>query len=147
MSAAELHVFTDASEHGYGACAYLRITDVTGAITCRLVLGKSRVAPLKNQTLPRLELTAAVVGARLVGQCARELEQPMERITLWSDSMIVLGYIANKRRRFKTFVTNRLAAIFETTEPKQWRHVEGKLNPADLASRGIEPENQAAMRL
>ena len=147
VSEAQLHVFADASEHGYGACAYLRLTDATGAITCQLVLGKSRVAPLKTQTLPRLELTSAVVGARLVGQCARELELPIEHVTLWSDSMIVLGYIANRRRRFKTFVANRLAAIFETTEPKQWRHVEGKLNPADLASRGIEPDNQAAMRL
>ena len=142
----QLHVFADASERGYGACAYLRLTDVTGAVTCQLVLGKSRVAPLKLQTLPRLELTAAVVGARLAGQCARELELAVDKVTMWSDSTIVLGYIANRRRRFKTFVANRLAAIFETTEPGQWRHVDGKRNPADIASRGADPEDEAAMK-
>ena len=76
----------------------------SGHSPAQLVLGKSRVTPLKMQTLSRLELAAAVAGARLVGQCARQLEMPVARVTMWSDSMIVLGYIANRRRRFKTFV-------------------------------------------
>ena len=78
----QLHVFSDASEYGYGACAYLRIADKTGVITCQLVLGKSRVAPLKMHTLPRMELTAAVVGARLATQCTENLEMPISGVTM-----------------------------------------------------------------
>ncbi len=57
----ELHHFSDTSFRGYSLCTYLRMTDAQGRINCSCLLGKSRVTPLKAITVPRLELTAAVV--------------------------------------------------------------------------------------
>ena len=61
----QLHVFPDDSEVKYSACAYLRLVDEGGNVPCKLVLGKSRVVPHKKQTIPRLELTAERIGAKL----------------------------------------------------------------------------------
>ena len=69
-------------------------------------------------------------------------ELPLDATVMWTDSAIVLGYITNRRKRFQTFVANRVAAIHELTKPDQWRHVDGKLNPADLASRGLHAGNE-----
>jgi hypothetical protein len=71
----QLHVFSDGSETGYGACAYLRITDENDNTACCLVLGKSRLAPIKQASIPRLELCGAVVSCRLY----EELEFDAER--------------------------------------------------------------------
>ena len=138
---AELHVFVDASESGYGACAYVVITGTEGQKTSALIMGKSRVSPSKTQTLPRLELTAATVGARMGEMIEKELEIVLRKTVYWSDSAIVLGYLNNRKKRFKTFVANRVAVINECTSPSQWRHVPGKSNPADLASRGFESDD------
>ena len=62
---AELHHFADASLKGYGQFSYLRLTNQVGKIYCSFVVGKARVAPLKIVTVPRLELTAAVVSVRV----------------------------------------------------------------------------------
>ena len=139
---AQLHVFTDGSESGYGACAYLRIVDTAGNINCSLVLGKSRLAPLKQTTIPRLELSGAVVACKMYEMIKEELDIELESVTFWTDSMIVLGYIKNTSRRFKTFVANRLSIIHETTSVDQWRYVDTKSNPADIASRGLNVADQ-----
>ena len=55
----------------------------------------------------------------------------------WTDSEIVLEYISNGSKRFKTFVANRVEKILETSEPSQWNHVISTNNPADHASRGL----------
>ena len=142
----KLHVFYDASESGaYGACGYLRQKSHDGDIMTALVMGKFRVAPLKSQTIPRMELTAAVVVARLSSQVQRELDVALHSTTLWTDSMVVLGYIRNQSRRFKLFVANRVTAILEETEADEWNYVKGKLNPADLASRGIAARDQDSL--
>ena len=78
VKSSQLHVFTDASEIGYGACAYLRLVDESGNVSCKLVLGKSRVVPRKKQTVPRLELTAAQIGAKLAACVQRELDLPLD---------------------------------------------------------------------
>ncbi|XP_060583463.1 uncharacterized protein LOC132739706 isoform X2 [Ruditapes philippinarum] len=134
---AQLHIFSDGSEVGYGACAYLRLTDNTGNITCCLVIVKSRLAPIKQITIPRLELSGAVVACRLYQCLAEELDIKIDEVTFWTDSMILLGYIRNTSRRFKTFVGNRLSIIHDTTSPNQWHHIDSSSNPADIASRGI----------
>lgn len=139
---AELHHFADASqEHGYGTASYLRLVNDEGDIYCSFVMGKSRVNPLKGAvTVPKLELTAATLSTRMNMIIMKELEGriKIDSITFWTDSMIVLKYIANETRRFTTFVANRVAAIRQESEPKQWRHVRSELNPADYASRGIK---------
>ena len=102
-----------------------------------LVHGKSRVTPSKVVTIPRLELTAAVLACTMATSVKEEIEFNIDRTVFWTDSTIVLAYIRNKTKRFKVFVANRIATIHEHSEPDQWRHVPTKLNPADIASRGV----------
>lgn len=133
----ELHHFSDASTTGYGECTYLRAIHANGDVHCSLVMGKARVAPTKVTTVPRLELSAAVVAARTSAMLRNELEMDGLQEYFWSDSKVVLGYINNDARRFHVFVANRIQRIKSTTDPKQWRFVCSKDNPADHASRGL----------
>lgn len=87
--------------------------------------------------MPRLELTAATLAVKVDKQIREELDIPIDRVIFWTDSTIVLRYIANTSKRFQTFVANRLQIIHDASSPCQWRHVSTKLNPADLASRGL----------
>ena len=134
---AELHHFSDASQSGYGQCTYLRLMDNTKRVHCSLVMGKARVAPLKSVTIPRLELSAAVVSARSSKWLENELAFPNVVKHFWTDSKVVLGYISNPSRRFHVYVANRIQEIHNRTNSVQWHHVESEENPADAASRGI----------
>ena len=90
---------------------YLRLTDESGNVSYKLVLGKFRVVPRKKQTVPRYELTAAQIGAKLVACVQHELDLPLDTTVMWTLHTIVLGYITNCRKRFQMFVANRVAAI------------------------------------
>jgi hypothetical protein len=138
LRSAQLHHFSDASEDGYGAASYLRLENISRNIHCALLLGKSRVAPLKTITIPRMELTAATVAITLHKLLSKELEILIHQTVFWTDSTIVIQYIRNEARRFQTFVANRLSSIHEVSLPMQWRYVPSELNPADHASRGIK---------
>ena len=137
---AELHHFSDASTHGYGQCSYLRLKDYDDQIHCSFVMGKARVTPLKPVTVPRLELTAAVVSVKTSGQLQQELEYEGVKEVFWTDSEVVLGYITNETRRFHIFVANRVQQIQDHTSSDQWRYVDTKLNPADHAPRGLSTQ-------
>ena len=100
-------------------------------------MAKSRVTPLKPVTVPRLELTAAVVSTKISSLLQKELNYQDMQEFFWTDSRVVLGYISNEARRFHTFVANRVQAIRDHASPKQWRYVDTKDNPADDASRGL----------
>ena len=102
-------------------------------------MAKTRVAPLKVIPLPRLELQAAVMAVRLKETLAAEMSYPVQETRFWSDSTIVLQYISNESRRFKTFVSNRVAEIRNHSEADSWSHVPGDLNPADHGTRGLPP--------
>ncbi|VDI00951.1 Hypothetical predicted protein [Mytilus galloprovincialis] len=143
--AADLHHFADASEIGYGVVSYLRIENEEGNTYCSFIMGKSRVTPLKQVTIPRLELTAATVAVRTNKMILKELEIPVQRSYFWIDSMTVLRYIKNTTSRFHTFVANRLAVIHEGSNIFDWRYISTKLNPADLASRGVSAEGLLRM--
>lgn len=132
----ELHHFSDASTHGIGQCTYLRVVDHGGNVHCALLSGKSRVAPLKPVTVPRLELQAAVLSAKMARIVASELNMPIATEYFWTDSKVVLGYIQNSKRKFLVFVANRVQQILEYTTPSQWHYVNTSDNPADIASRG-----------
>ncbi|XP_033107721.1 uncharacterized protein LOC117109468 [Anneissia japonica] len=133
-----LHIFCDASERGYAACAYCRTVSSDNEVNVVFVMGKAKVTPLKKVSIPRLELLAAVLAVKLEGMIKREINArfKFEPTVFWSDSMIVLGYIANENKRFKTFVANRVTCIRESSNPDQWRHVPTEVNPADEGSRG-----------
>lgn len=140
IASAQLHHFSDASTQGYGQCSYLRLTNDKGYIHCAFVIGKARVALLKPVTVPRLELTAAVVSVKTSAQLQRKLDYEGVEDVFWTDSKVVLGYIANETRRFHIFVGNRVQQIQEHSSPNQWHYVDTKSNPADHASRGLNPQ-------
>eukprot|EP00112_Aurelia_sp_Birch-Aquarium-sp1_P003366 Seg1376.1 transcript_id=Seg1376.1/GoldUCD/mRNA.D3Y31 product="Solute carrier family 35 member F5" protein_id=Seg1376.1/GoldUCD/D3Y31 len=117
----ELHHFSDASEAGYRAVSYIRMTNNKGAVHCAFVTGKSRLSPLKYMTIPRLELSAATVAVKLDQKIRKELDCEIKKSIFWTDSQAVLRYIYNENRRFQTFVANRLAIIHEGSDPEQWR--------------------------
>ena len=132
----ELHVFSDASEVGYGVVAYCRWSVGSEHYTCRLLFAKSRVAPLKTVTVPRLELNAARLAARVAAELKRQMSMCFTKTVFWTDSTIVLYYIRNTTSRFCTFVANRISTIRQLSSPGDWRHISSSDNPADLASRG-----------
>ena len=111
VSEIQLHVFCDASEQAYGCVAYLLFTHKDGLHSCAFVMSKSRLAPIKVITLPRLELNAARAGARLSRLIVHEIDLPVERIKYWTDSAITLQYIHSSNLRLKVFVANRVAEI------------------------------------
>ena len=103
-----LHIFSDASETGYGVVCYPRKVDTNNQVSVSLVLGKSRVAPIKSITIPRLELTAAALSVKLSTLVKEELQSALcLNEVFWTDSMITLDYITNDVRRFRVFVANR----------------------------------------
>ena len=140
----ELHHFSDASSVGYGQCSYLRTVNSSELVNCSLVISRSRVAPTKPVTVPRLELTAAVLSVRISRFLQDELKLNQVEEFFWTDSKVVLGYISNEARRFHVYVANRVQEIRNHTEPDQWRHVGTGENPADLASRGVSAEELAS---
>ena len=137
----EIHHFCDASEVGYGTASYLRFIDICGLVHCVLLFGKSRVAPLKKISIPRMELAAATLAVKMNNVITTELRYNIDQIYYWTDSMAVLRYIANESTRFHTFVANRLTVIREGSSLDQWHFIDGNANPADLASRGVKPND------
>lgn len=131
----ELHVFSDASKDAYAAAAYLVCQYENNPTSCHLITSKSRVAPLKAMTIPRLELMGAVLATRLANSILKTLT--VDKTSFWTDSTNVLHWVRNQSRCFKPFVANRIGEIQRTTNPEQWRHIPGVLNPADLPTRGL----------
>ncbi|GFW38356.1 uncharacterized protein TNCV_1332091 [Trichonephila clavipes] len=129
-----LHVFCDASKAAYASCVILR-TEVGGAITCQLVQARARVASIKPITIPKLELLACTIGSRLINTTKIDLVLDNVLIYYWSDSVNALYWIKRKEN-WGTFVNNRVQEIRRLTNPEDWKHIPGILNPADLPSRG-----------
>ena len=147
---AQLHIFTDASQGGYGAVAYRRTNpkDQPEKAKVSFVLGKSHVVPLDSSKAahhnlaPRLELVAAVKGVELKSAIEKAVKRDFVRVFLWADSEIVLKQINNRTARFGPFHKNRLSKIHAASNVSQWYHVDGGLNPADICSRGILDEEE-----
>ncbi|XP_062558043.1 uncharacterized protein LOC134222915 [Armigeres subalbatus] len=133
----QFHCFSDASTLAYGACMYVRTLDEAGNVRIELLASKSRVAPLKRLTLPRLELSAAKEAAALHSKVTKALSMGNVRTVFWSDSTIVLHWLRAPPNSWQTFVANRVSMIQTATFAHSWRHISGKENPADLVSRGM----------
>ena len=132
----QLHIFNDASEKAYATIAYLRSEEENGNIHTALITAKTKVAPLKVITLPRLELMAASIGSRLNSKIIKALKDNSIKTYFWSDSTITLNWIKNTQVRWKTFVENKVMEIRENSDVATWNHCPGYQNPADIASRG-----------
>ncbi|GFW66233.1 integrase_H2C2 domain-containing protein [Trichonephila clavipes] len=112
----ELHAFSDTSEKAYGSTIYLKSISALGEVKVCLVTSKSRVSPLKQISIPRLELCGAVFATKLMKKIHRE------------------------SRELKTFVANRVSKIHQLSSSDQWHHIASEQNPAEVLSRGLLPE-------
>ncbi|XP_055632538.1 uncharacterized protein LOC129773014 [Toxorhynchites rutilus septentrionalis] len=130
IRAIQLHIFSDAGEDAYGCVAYLRYL-VRDEIRCALVGSKAKVAPLKLTSTPRLELQAAVIGARLMNVLKTSLPVSIQEQFLWVDSTTVLSWIRSDSRKYKPYVAHRVAEILHTTDIAAWRYVPSRMNIAD----------------
>ncbi|XP_034945020.1 uncharacterized protein [Chelonus insularis] len=132
----ELHGFSDASQLAMSAVVYI-LTRHNDQVTTTLLCSKTKVAPLKRLTIPRLELSAAVLLTKLLSQCITTLQLETAPCYMWTDSTITFTWIKNHPSKWKEFIHNRVCLIQETLPHAQWRHVPGEQNPADCASRGV----------
>ncbi|XP_073963144.1 uncharacterized protein [Choristoneura fumiferana] len=131
-----IHGYCDASNYAYGAVAYLRVQTPDGEYKTFLLAAKTRVAPVKPMTVPRLELCGAVLLSKLLKQISVATRIPTSQIFAWTDSMIVLAWLHGDPTRWQTFVRNRVVTIKDFI-PNRWYHVRSMENPADIASRGM----------
>ncbi len=112
---------------------YIRLTDTSNH---NQVISKTKVAPIKRLSIPRLELCGAHLLAQLLHHARKVLDISLSSIYAWTDSTIVLNWLDGSPKRFKTYVGNRISAILDLIPPDTWNHVSG---PADCASRGLYP--------
>lgn len=139
----ELCVFSDASTKAIGAVAYLRAVQEDGKAEVGLVMGKAKLAPQSEPTIPRLELCAAVLAVEVTDLIREELDLKLDAIRFYTDSKVVLGYIYNVTKRFYTYVHNRVQRIRQSSAPEQWHYVRTEENPADHASRSLPASHLA----
>ena len=136
----QLHGFSDASELAFAAVVYLRATYQDGSVSCRLVVAKTRVAPLHTVSMPRLELCGAEMLSELLAVTGNTLQIPNHEIYAWCDSTVALAWLRGSPSNYKVFVANRVTSAARNIPPSAWLHVPTAQNPADCASRGLSAE-------
>ena len=115
--------------------AYLKVIDDSGATSLGFLVGKSKLAPLKGHTIPRLELCGAVLATELGETICNHMNLSYDICHYYTDSQVVLGYISNTTRRFYTYVANRVEKIHNILKPSQWSYISTDKNPADAGTR------------
>ena len=132
----QLHIFVDASDALFAAVGYLRVEDSEGVVDVALVGAKTRVAPLKMLSIPRLELQAAVLGVRQATSMLSEHRIFVDKVCFWSDSETVLGWLRCENvRRYKQFVAFRVSEVLDSTSVTDWRWIGTNDNVADDATK------------
>nr|XP_012153201.1 PREDICTED: uncharacterized protein LOC105664204 [Megachile rotundata] len=132
-----LHGFSDASSHAYAAVVYCRIIATDGSVLVTVLMAKSKVAPLKTLSIPRLELLAALLLSKLISAIRAALPYENIECHCWTDSTITLAWLQQSPSRWQTFVANRVSEIQTKLPDGSWHYVPSKENPADYASRGL----------
>ena len=132
-------MFGDSSQDVFSAVAFLRgkVATTTGYTTeLVFVFGKARVASMKALTIPKLELQASLLAARLRKENENALTVRVDNIFMWTDSTTVLQWLHSLEKQ-PVFVTNRVAEILELTTADEWNYVKSSENPADAGTRGV----------
>ena len=136
----ELHLFGDSSQDVFSAVAFVRAKVVKKEnqeqTQLAFVFGKARVAPMKALTIPKLELQASFLAARLRKQVEKALTLEISKTFMWSDSTTVLQWIHSLHKQ-PVFVANRVAEILDLTTADEWNYVKSSENPADAGTRGL----------
>ena len=115
VKSTQIHHFSDASPGAYEVVTFLRFVCENDNVICSFILSKARLTPLKTISIPRLELTAAMLAVQIDQMLQRELTLPNRRAIFWTDSTAVFQMISNTNKRFSVFVANRLIRIEERT--------------------------------
>lgn len=136
----QIHGFCDASERAYCGAVFIR-TFNTDKFSSNLLVAKTRVAPLKHTTIPKLELCGAVLLVNLIKTVTKTLNTIDFDLHLWTDSAIVLGWLQKAPQSLKTFVANRVTEILSLSRKTMWKYICTGDNPADLGTRGCSPQD------
>ena len=120
---------------------YIHILYSDSTVSISLMAAKTKVAPIKHETIPRLELSGALLLAKLLDSVKTTLNFSLSQIYAWSDSKIVLAWLDGSPRGLQTYVANRVSQMMEPLPSSVWRHVPTATNPADCASRGMLPQD------
>ena len=138
ISKVELHAFSDASESAFATVVYLRVMYESGEVSVRFLASKAKVAPLKKQSIPRLELMGAHLMANLVDSVRSTLQDELGNRPIstfyWVDSTATLCWIKNCKL-WKQFVRHRVSDILKLSSRNEWFYCPGPLSPSDLPSR------------
>ena len=134
-----LHIFSDASLDSMCIVAYMRALTSTGT-EVYFVTGKCRIVPMKQQTIPKLELQAALYSVKTRQLIEKEHDIKLDSVTHWTDSMSVLRLLHAAQKKQQVFVANRVGEILDQSSVDEWRHVKGSMNPADSRTRGVTLE-------
>ena len=133
----QLHGFCDASEQAY--CAVIFVTTVVSEneFASRIVTSKTKVAPIKKHSIPRLELLSSLLLTELMQSLSTAIKDvvSIEKKYFWSDSEVALAWIKGEGKQWKPRVQNRVQNIREMSNVDVWYHVCTELNPADIGTR------------
>ena len=141
----QIHGFCDASERAFAGIIYMRSEYENGNVEIVLMVSKTRVAPTKWQTMPRLELLDAVVLSHLISRVAASLPSPVP-IFCWTDSMAALHWV-RVNKPWKQYISHRVVEIRRLTKGEYWQHCPGDINPANIPSRGVSGSKLATSNL
>ncbi|GFX39423.1 integrase catalytic domain-containing protein [Trichonephila clavipes] len=139
--------YADALQLVYGAIVCMLSVKEDGTTTTKLMSSKSRVAPINIISIPRLELSACLLLAQLVGKVRLSLQVHLAKVIFHTDSTIDIVWINTPANQLKKFVGNRVSKIQTLTENFEWKHIPSAQNPADIISRGVNPEELSSLTL
>ena len=132
----DLHIFSDASLESMCTLPYVRAAGEDG-VELAFVIGKCRVAPMKQQTIPKLELQAALYSVRLRQLITEDHDIQIHTVTHWTDSVTFLQWLHSAHKKQQVFMANRFGEILDQSTVDEWRHVKATMSPADIGTRGV----------
>ena len=141
----QIHAFSDASEMSACCAIYVLSENAAGQRKVKLVAAKTKVAPMKGITIPRFELIACLIGARLARKVSLALD--IKDVVLWCDNTPVLGWLRRPPSTYKSFVQHRVGDILDLFDVTHFRYVPTDETPADLGTRGLSASELVQSKL